>query len=146
MAISLSNLKPASGARSKFKRVGRGNASGKGTTAGRGTKGQRARTGGRNKLKLLGLRRLVMATPKLRGFQRQRRPSAAVNVGDLEAAFVTGSTVTPKALAKKGLVPTGASRVKILAGGSLKKKLKVTGCVVTGAAKEKITAAQGEVA
>jgi ribosomal protein L15 len=53
--------------------------------------------------------------------------------------------VSPKTLAKKMLVKSGNSRVKILASGNLKKKLAVTGCQVSEAAKEKIVAAGGEV-
>ncbi len=141
----MNTLKPARGAKRYPKRVGRGNASGKGTSAGRGTKGQKARTGGRNKLKMLGLRRLVMSTPKLRGFKSLKAPASAVNLGDLNEAFAAGAVVTAKALAHKGLVPAGSGRVKILAGGDLKKKLVIVGCGVSAAAREKITAAGGEV-
>lgn len=145
MALTMHNLKPAKGAKRQPKRVGRGNASGKGTTAGRGGKGQTARTGGRNRLKLLGMRHLMLQTPKLRGFKSHHPKLQNVNVGQLNAAFQSGETVSPKFLAKKGYVASSGARVKILAGGNLKKKLIVTGCVVSESAKEKIVAAGGEV-
>ncbi len=145
MALSMHSLKPAKGAKRYPKRVGRGNATGKGTTAGRGGKGQTARTGGRNRLKLLGMRHLMLQTPKLRGFQSLSGKAATVTLDRLDEAFESGATVNPRALAKKGLIPAGEKRVKILAGGSLKKKLTVTGCALSAGAKEKIAAAGGTV-
>lgn len=138
-------LKPAKGAKRYPKRVGRGNASGKGTTAGRGGKGQTARTGGRNRLKLLGMRHLMLQTPKLRGFKSLKAKPELLNLGMLGSAFQSGETVSPASLAKKGLVPSSSSRVKIVSDGSLKKKLVVKGCAVSEGAKEKIVAAGGEV-
>jgi large subunit ribosomal protein L15 len=44
--MKLSDLRPAKGAKSASKRVGRGKGSGLGRTAGRGEKGLRARSGG----------------------------------------------------------------------------------------------------
>lgn len=139
------NMKPARGAKTYPKRVGRGNASGKGTTAGRGGKGQKARTGGRNRLKLLGMRRQMLQTPKLRGFKSHYEKDEVVTLDVISNAFADGTKVTPRALAKKGLVDSVKSQVKILGGGSLKKKLIFIGCGVSAAAKEKIIAAGGEV-
>ncbi len=48
-------------------------------------------------------------------------------------------------LAKKGLITTSSTRVKILGGGTLKKKLTVVGCPVSASAKAAIEAAGGEV-
>ncbi len=145
MSLSLHTLKPAKGAKRYHKRVGRGNASGKGTTAGRGGKGQTARTGGRNRLKLLGMRHLMLSTPKLRGFKSHHGKPASFNLGQLNSAFQNGEMVSPKTLAKKGLVSSASARVKVLASGNLKKKLAVAGCEVSEQAKEKIVAAGGEV-
>lgn len=139
------NLRPARGAKSQPKRVGRGNASGKGTTAGRGGKGQTARTGGRNRLKLLGMRHLMLQTPKLRGFQSHHPKAAAVTLGMLSKAFADGQTVNSASLAKRGLIATASTKTKIVADGKLKKKLTVVGCAVSEAAKEKIVAAGGSV-
>jgi len=145
-SLSLSTLRPARGAKQRpDKRVGRGNASGKGTTAGKGTKGQKARTGGRNRLKTLGMRRLIMSTPKLRGFKSLSPSASPVNLGELDAAYKAGEVVNVRSLKAKGLVPVISSKVKVLGGGSLKKKLVVTGCLVSASAKEAILAAGGEV-
>ncbi len=145
MSLSLHTLKPAKGSKRYPKRVGRGNSTGKGTTAGRGGKGQTARSGGRNRLKLLGMRHLMLSTPKLRGFKSHHPKPATFNLGQLNAAFQSGEMVSPKTLAKKRLVTSGNARVKILASGNLKKKLSVSGCQISEAAKEKIVAAGGEV-
>ena len=145
MAIKLNNLKPAKGSRPTSKRVGRGNASGKGTTAGRGQKGQKARTGGRGGPKVRGARRLIMQTPRLRGFKRQSPTVETVNVQDLQSAFQAGETVSLKSLKAKGLVPRGAKAVKLLGFGNLKKKLAVQGCLLSASAKDKVLAAGGEV-
>lgn len=145
MTLKLSNLKPAKGARTTVKRLGRGNASGKGTTAGKGTKGQRARTGGRNRIQLLGMRRLILSTPKLRGFQSFKKRPVEVKLAVVAKEFADGALVSPKSLIKKGLVPAGTAIVKILSQGETKKKLNFEGCLLTEAAKAKVLAAGGEV-
>jgi len=141
----MSNLKPARGSKQHPKRVGRGNASGKGTTAGRGTKGQKARTGGRGGLKVLGLRRLVMQTPKLRGFKVPKDNVVLVDLATLDQACKNGEIVSRRSLIAKKLIPASTAKVKILGGGELKKKLIVVGCRLSGSAKERILAAGGEV-
>ena len=145
MSLSLHTLKPAKGAKRYPKRVGRGNSSGKGTTAGRGGKGQTARSGGAGGLKLLCIRHLMRQTPKLRGFKSHHAKRDVFSLDQLGVAYQSGETVSPVTLAKKRLVASASARVKILAGGNLKKKLIVKGCNVSDAAKEKIVAAGGEV-
>lgn len=145
MSLSMHNMRPARGSKSQPKRVGRGNASGKGTTAGRGGKGQKARTGGRNRLKLLGMRHIMLSTPKLRGFNSRYAKDEVVTLRTLGRAFESGSKVSPVTLAKKGLVSGSSAKVKILGSGTLKKKLVVMGCAVSATAKAAIEAAGGEV-
>lgn len=144
MMLSLHTIKPAKGAKLKVKRVGRGNSSGKGTTAGRGTKGQGARSGGRNRRKLRGLRQMLLATPKLRGFKSSAKKPTIVSLTQLDATFEDGATVTLKELSRKGILTTTGG-VKVLANGTLTKRLVITGCAVSAAAKAKIESAGGEV-
>ncbi len=139
------NLKPAVGSRTKSKRVGRGNASGKGTTAGRGTKGQAARTGGRNRRKLRGFRQIMLATPKLRGFKSLKAKPACVKLGDLAKAFATGELVTPASVAKKGLVSSYRNGVKIVGGGDIRKKVHISGCLLTASVRKAIEEAGGKI-
>ncbi len=144
MALTLHTIKPFSGSKKKVKRVGRGLGS-TGTYSGRGQKGQRARSGGRKGLKLLGMKKIIMATPKLRGFKSPYSKMLAVNVGDLEKKFNDGARVTPKTLLEKGLVGKMKVLVKILGNGEIKKKLTIENCSVSESAKEKIEKAGGKI-
>jgi len=123
MTLTLHTISPARGARTKKFRLGRGNASGRGTTAGRGTKGQRARTGGRKRLKLKGLKQMLLAFPKLRGFRSRRVKAATVTLARVSLAFQSGGRVDIKALKTKGLVSDGAQRVKLVGKQGLDKAL-----------------------
>ncbi len=142
MAISLHNLKPS--AKKKFKRVGRGHGSGKGTTAGRGQKGQKSRSGVSG-LKKLGMRKLLLSTPKLRGFTSQVPQAQAVSLADIEKYFGVNSPVSPKTLLKKGLIKTTRRPVKILSKGALTIAVSVTGCLASDSAKKAIVAAGGSI-
>jgi len=145
MAIELSSLYPAPGSRRKYKRVGRGNASGKGTTAGKGTKGQRARQGGRKGLRQLGQKWATQATPKLAGVASIHPKSATVALHALNK-FASGETVNFASLVRAGLVSRSAGKAKIVDGGKLSKKISVSGLKVSAGAKKKIEAAGGSIA
>jgi large subunit ribosomal protein L15 len=128
------------------KRVGRGGLRGK--TSGRGTKGQKARAGHRIRPDV---REKLKKLPKLRGynFASIAVKPLVLNVKALEVAFAQGEAVNPKVLIERGLLRARKGvtpKVKILGDGELTKKLAVTGCVVSGSAKEKIEKAGGSVA
>ncbi len=144
MTLSLHSLQPKSGSRRSKKRVGRGLAS-KGTYSGRGVKGQRARSGGRSGLQLKGLRPLMLATPKSRGFTVSKARPVVINIGDLAKAFANGAKVDPKILLKKGLVNDLTAGVKILGKGEIGITISVSGCLVSAAAKQKIEKAGGAI-
>ena len=141
--IQLHNIRSAKNSRSDKKRVGRGWASNKGKYSGRGMKGQKSRSGSSG-LKKLGLRKLMLATPKTRGFHREQEEIAIVNLSVLNKSFIDGETVSPKSLVKKEIVKKGI-KVKILANGNITKKLVVKHCNVSASAHEKIAAAGGSV-
>ncbi len=144
MPISLHNLRPASGARHSSKRLGRGNASGKGTTAGKGTKGQRARQGGRKGLRRVGMKYLIQATPKLRGFTSIHAKTVTVPVTALNH-FSNGETVTVSALIRAGFISHGAETVKIIGNHKVTKKLTVKGVSVTKQTRKQIESAGGTI-
>lgn len=144
MTLSLNSLQPAHGARKKSFRVGRGHGSGRGKTAGRGTKGQRARSGGRKKLKLKGMKQMLLGFPKARGFQSRFPDARAIPVSRLDA-FAAGDTVSVASLREKGLMRRRDVSVKIVGPGELKKALKIVGIKVTAGAKAAIEAAGGSV-
>lgn len=143
MAITLSNLRPAKNAKTMKKRVGRGLGS-KGTTSGRGQKGQTSRSGSGNAQRL-GMRAMMLATPKLRGFKSLQGKAQAVNVGDLEKSYLANEVVSPKTLMKKGLVARQNDVVKILGAGELSHAVTVKNCIVSKSAQEKITKAGGKI-
>ena len=66
--MRLNDIKPAPGAKSSRRRVGRGIGSGLGKTAGRGHKGQKARSGGFHKIRFEGGQMPLHRTLTKRGF------------------------------------------------------------------------------
>ncbi|MEN9558090.1 MAG: ribosomal protein [Candidatus Parcubacteria bacterium] len=141
--ITLHSLKPARGSKTKTFRVGRGNASGRGTTAGRGTKGQRARTGGRNKLKLKGIRMTLLRIPKNRGFKSGMPHAHAVTLSQLNRWCAVGERVTVDTLKKANRIPANAIGVKVLATGELTKALVLQGFSASGTARTAVEKAGG---
>jgi large subunit ribosomal protein L15 len=144
MANELHNLKPASGATRKRKRVGRGPGSGNGKTAGRGHKGQRSRSGFSRRYGFEGGQMpLVRRIPK-RGFTNIFRVGyQVVNLRDLDKHFADGDTVTVEDLSDKGLIRGGKKPVKVLAAGELSKKLSVRVHAFSKNAQASIEAAGG---
>jgi large subunit ribosomal protein L15 len=143
MPLSLHTLSPQRGASKSKKRIGRGLGS-KGTYSGRGVKGQRARSGVSG-LQKLGIRQVMLATPKARGFKSGKPKAQAVNVGDLSRKFQPGAKVSPATLFKKGLIVSTSLPVKILAKGGISISITLTDCAVSVSAKEKIVKAGGTV-
>lgn len=141
--IQLHNMGTENGSVSKKKRVGRGWAS-RGKYCGRGAKGQKARSGSHGH-QLRGLRATMLATPKVRGFNSRTPKPFVISLSALSELFIDGETVTPKTLVKKGVIQNISQCVKILASGSVAKKLTVKHCVVSKQACEKIRAAGGTI-
>ncbi len=143
--IEKHNLKPARGSKTTVKRVGRGNASGLGKTAGRGHKGQRARSGGRNKLKLKGIRAMFLGFPKNRGFKSTHVNVETLTLGKVAEAFKATEVVTLSALKKKQMIPKQAKAAKVVLGGEVKNAVNLKGIKVSATAKEAIEKAGGTV-
>jgi len=140
MSNSLNSLRVAEGAQSKRFIKGRGRGSGNGKTAGKGTKGQ----GAHNHTKKGGFEGgqmpLYRRIPKF-GFRKThtgvKTVYALVNLEQLNV-FEDGTEVTPTLLQEKGLVKKQLSGVKILAKGTLSKKLTVKASAFSAAAKKAI--------
>lgn len=146
MSLSLSNLKPAKNSAHREKRVGRGNSSGHGTFSTRGTKGQRSRTGGRNKLKRLGFKKILAQTPKNRGFKSDKPKNQVVNLNDINQFFADGAKIDALSLLKAGLIGTTASSIKVLGEGELKlKNLEFTGVKMSAGAKAQVEKLGGKI-
>lgn len=145
--------------RKQQKRVGRGGK--RGTTAGAGTKGQKSRAGASVRAGFRGGdNRIWQLFPKQRGaskkhgnkrphrkhryFSLRRAPGMVVNLWSLDA-FREGETVSPVTLAEKNLVPASSREVKILGGGSLKRRLSFEGVRMSASARAKIEQAGGAI-
>ena len=142
--MKLHDLKPAVGATTAPKRLGRGTGSGLGKTSGKGHKGAKARSGGGKRPGFEGGQMpLTMRLPK-RGFTNKWRTEyVSINVDRLEI-FEDGQVVTPVELIEMGIIKKIEDGVKIMGNGELTKKLTVQANKFTASAKEKIEAAGGK--
>jgi large subunit ribosomal protein L15 len=150
--IGLHSLAPAPGSRHPRKRIGRGEGSGMGKTSGRGQKGAGSRSGSKSRSGFEGGQMPIhMRMRKLRGphmkksmpFEPFRTHTQAVNIGDLEARFETGTEVTLELMRSKGLGTRSKIPVKVLAKGELGKALTVHAHGFSKSARERIEAAGG---
>jgi large subunit ribosomal protein L15 len=141
--ISLNNLKPARGAVTKPKRVGRGYGSGTGKTAGRGMNGARSRTG----------------YSKMRGFEGGQMPlhrrlpkrgftnifKQQFNIVNLDALDKTGlNEINLGDYFEHGLARKKRLPVKVLGNGKLTRKMVVHAHHFSESAKAKIEKAGGK--
>lgn len=146
MSLSLHTIKPAKNSSHREKRVGRGNASGHGSYSTRGIKGQRSRTGGRNKLKRLGFKKILAQTPKMRGFKSDKLKNQAVNIKDINQSFADGAKINAIGLLKADLISTVSEPVKILGEGELKlKNLEFFGIKLSASAKKQVEKLGGKI-
>ncbi|MFO0046469.1 MAG: 50S ribosomal protein L15 [Armatimonadota bacterium] len=143
--MGLHNFSPSPGSTFKKRRVARGIGSGMGKTATRGTKGQKARRqihpnfeGGQSPI----FRRL----PVKKGFRNvNHKEFAIINLDDLELHFNAGDEVNPETIKAKGIADASMmDGLKVLAFGTLTKKLKVSAHKFSSAAKAAIEANGGE--
>jgi len=121
--LSLNTIKKTKGSSKKIKRVGRGNASGHGTYSTRGLKGQKSRSGVSG-LKRLGMKKQLLAIPKVRGFKSHRPKNQVVSVKAINRNYKDNEIVNPTTLFEKKLINSAELPVKIL--GKEKLTVKVT--------------------
>ncbi len=143
--MELNTIQPAEGAKHAKRRVGRGIGSGLGKTAGRGHKGQKSRSGGFHKVGFEGGQMPLQRRLPKRGFKSLATPfKAEVRLSDLEKLPV--DEVDMLALKQAGVVPELARVVRVIASGTLSKKVTLKGLTATKGAKAAIEAAGGSVA
>lgn len=143
--VTLSNLKPPRGSRHRKVRVGRGMGSKLGKTSGAGNKGQQSRRGYSRRPGFEGGQMPLHRRLPKRGFSSPfPKVYSVLNVGSLNA-FSAGETVTPEALAARGLVRSMRDGVKVLGDGDLKVALTVRANAFSKSAAEKIARAGGKV-
>ncbi|MED4852389.1 50S ribosomal protein L15 [Caldifermentibacillus hisashii] len=142
--MKLHELQLNEGSRKSRKRVGRGAGSGHGKTSTRGQKGQNARSGGGVRLGFEGGQMPLFQRLPKRGFTNINRKEYAVVNLDALNRFEDGTEVTPELLLETGVVSNQKSGIKILAKGTVEKKLTVKAHKFSAAAKEAIEAAGGK--
>ena len=145
--MRLEELRPAPGAVTRRKRVGRGPSSGHGKTSTKGSKGQKARSGGGKAGGFEGGQMPLYRRLPKRGFLPHggKTEYAIVNVEAL-AAFAAGATVDPAGLVEAGLIKRAdRGRVKILGDGQVPHALTVRAHAVSASARTKIEGQGGRV-
>lgn len=128
------------------KRVGRGPGSGHGKTSGKGHKGQKARAGGVKGPAFEGGQTPLQRRLPKRGFNNARfaKEWRILNVERLNN-LPAGSRQDAATLVAAGVLPDGPEPLKILGGGELRIALTVAADAFSASAREKITAAGGQV-
>lgn len=146
--MRLHDSTPRPGATKRRKRIGCGESSGHGKTSCRGNKGQHARSGHAIRPGFEGGQMPLHRRLPKKGFNNTlfRYRIEVVNVGQMDAAFEEGATVTHQALSDAGLVNKTCDKVKVLGNGDITRKLTFQGLQVSSTAKEKIEKAGGSIA
>lgn len=138
MADTLSNLVVTEGSKTEHFRKGQGLGSGNGKTAGKGQKGQGAHAHTKKHGFEGGQMPLARRIPKF-GFKNiSHKEYATVNLEALSKSFKDGDSVTEASLIEKGLVKNALDGIKILAKGTLDKKLVITVHAFSASAKKAI--------
>jgi len=142
--MKLNTLKPAKGAKTKARRLGRGIGSGLGKTSGKGHKGQKARAGGYHKVGFEGGQMpLQRRLPKFGFYSRQSPYSAEVRLDALNK--VTSDIINLEALFQAKILPASIKKAKVILAGKLSKSVVLQGLSVTKGAKQAIETAGGRV-
>ena len=143
--MKLDELRPAVGAKSTGRRLGRGVGSGLGKTAGKGHKGQNARSGGGVRPGFEGGQMPLFRRIPKRGFKNiNSREYTEVTLAMLEN-LDNGTEVTVDSLLELGVIRKANDGIVVLGNGDLTKKLTVKAARVTKSAEAKIVAAGGKV-
>lgn len=143
--MRLNKLFPAPKSIKKRKRVGRGCSSGHGFTSGRGSKGQNARAGGGVKANFEGGQMPLYRRIPKRGFNNVfKKDYSIVNIEKLNM-FNDGDIVSSKELISKGVIKKVVDGIKILAKGSLTKKLTIKANKFSQKAIKEIESAGGKI-
>ncbi len=142
--MNLNTLRPAKGAKTPAKRLGRGIGSGKGKTSGKGHKGQHARAGGYHKVGFEGGQMPLQRRLPKSGFRSMKALlSEEVRLDALN--YLDSDKVTLETLKHAGLIRKVTKHAKIMASGTLQKAVVVTGVHVTAGARIAIEALGGKI-
>ena len=143
--MNIQDLKPAEGAKTATKRIGRGVGSGMGKTSTRGHKGQWARSGGGVRPNFEGGQMPMTRRLPTIGFNNKRFAHVynTVNI-DVFNRFEDGAVVGIDELVASGIIKkVEAYGLKVLGNGELEKKLTIKANKFTASALQKIEKAGG---
>lgn len=142
--MRLNELRPAAGAKSAPKRLGRGIGSGLGKTGGHGHKGQTSRSGGTVKPGFEGGQMpLQRRLPKFGFKSKIAAGTAEVRLGELNK--IAADVVDLAALKASNVVRHDMVRARIILSGAIDRAVTVRGVAVTKGARAAIEAAGGKV-
>ena len=143
--MKLNNLKPQAGARDKKRyRVGRGMAQGRGKQAGKGQSGQNKRGGTRPGFEG-GQNQWFRRLPKI-GFKNiHRKEYQIVSLAMLDTKYKANANVDYDSLLQVKLIKKRPNRIKILANGTLSKKLIIKVDAASQAAQTAVKKAGGTI-
>ena len=142
--MRLNELRPAAGAKTAPKRLGRGIGSGLGKTGGRGHKGQTSRAGGSIKGGFEGGQMpLQRRLPKF-GFN-SKIASGTAEVRLAELTKVAGDVIDLASLKASNVIRHDMLRARIILRGAIDRAVTVRGVAVTKGARAAIEAAGGKV-
>lgn len=142
--MQLNTIKPAKGAKTAPKRLGRGIGSGLGKTCGKGHKGQKARAGGYHKVGFEGGQMPIQRRlPKFGFTSRISRFTTDIRLDEL--AHVKDSIIDVAALQRANVVPGYIKRVKVILAGKLAGPVTLRGVSVTKGARQAIEGLGGKI-
>ncbi len=144
--MKLHELRNVAGAIHRKKRVGCGEGGGHGKTSGRGGKGQTARSGSSIRPGFEGGQMPLYRKLPHRGFNNAefRTEIAVVNLRDLGSLEAEVTEIDAVGLAKRGLIRSGETTVKVLGDGEITRALTITAARFSESAKAKIEKAGGK--
>jgi large subunit ribosomal protein L15 len=144
--MSKLSVLPAIAAKPK-RRIGRGiGSTAGGHTSTRGTKGQLARQGAKVPLWFEGGQLpLIKRLPMLRGKGRLKPTTKVITLTLSDLNNVTADVVTVDSLKLEKVIPSDANRVKVIATGTVTKKVALKGIAVTDSARTQIETVGGTV-
>jgi len=142
--ITLESLVNTTRAKKSRKIVGRGPGSGLGKTSGRGQKGAKARSGYKRRYGKEGGGVPLYRRVPVRGFSnaRFRKRLDHINLALIEKMFQDGEVVSVKTLREKCLIKGTSHGLKVLAEGTLTKKVTFEKVSFSAGAREKLEAAK----
>ncbi|CCP88093.1 50S ribosomal protein L15 [Candidatus Phytoplasma solani] len=141
----LHTIKPVLNARKTTKRLGRGPGSGTGKTSGKGHKGQLARSGKTLRPGFEGGQIPFFQRIPKRGFHNfSQKKYAIINLKTLQN-FLEDSIITPQLLLEQKIIKNKLAGIKVLAQGTLTKRLVIKASKFSRQAEACILAVGGKI-